>query len=177
MNIVFDGTPLDKAAADVCKHILADAVCPTKLFKIHWPHNNVLDIPHRERRDPLKLSPKHRPREDIAEAPVLDQRLHERDDLRILLYFIDKDKRISLNKRCIRKKGHAVDKVNGVLSANEHISCLGIEQQIGLKIRRVVVFTKRANRIALANLTRTGNKQCLMRVIFPVQKPISDLTA
>ena len=132
---------LDKAAANACKHILAYAVCPTKLFKIHRAHNNVLYIPT-ERRDPLKLSPKHRPREDIAKAPVLDQRLHECDDLRILLYFIDKDKRISLNKRCIRKKGHAVDKVNGVLSANEHISCLGIEQQIGLKIRRVVVFTK-----------------------------------
>ena len=127
MNKIFDGTPLDKAAADVCKHILADAVCPTKLFKIHWPHNNVLDIPHRERRDPLKLSPKHRPREDIAKASVLDQRLHKCNDLRILLNLIDEDKRVSFNKRCIRKKGHTVDEVNGVLSANKYVSCLGIK--------------------------------------------------
>lgn len=127
MNIVFDRMFLDKAAANACKHILAYAVCPTKLFKIHRAHNNVLYIPHRKRRDPLKLSPKHRPREDIAKAPILDQRLHECNDLRILLNLIDKDKRIALNKRRIRKKGYAVDKVNGVLCANKCIPCFDIE--------------------------------------------------
>ena len=177
MNIVFDGSPFDKAAANSCKHILADAVCPTKLFKIHRPHNNVLDIPYRKRRDSLKLGPKHRPREDIAKAPVLDQCLHKRDNLRILLNLVDKDKGISLNKRCVCKKGHTVDKVNGVLGASKYILCLGIEQQIDLIIRCVVVFSKRANRIALANLTCASNKQGLIRVILPAQKPVSDLTA
>ena len=57
MNIVFDRMFLDKAAANACKHILAYAVCPTKLFKIHRAHNNVLYIPHRKEEIPLNSVP------------------------------------------------------------------------------------------------------------------------
>ena len=90
------------AGSQMFQHFWSHAYCATKFLQIQRIHVENIHISYRFRPQIIEFHSKKRTAHGISIAPFFDQKFNHRNDVRIFLDFIEKDKCLTRYKRNIR---------------------------------------------------------------------------